>query len=660
MATKRGSHSVIIGMLLCWSLVAAGQEFAGGTGAGGDPYQIATAEHLLGIGDDPNLLDKHFVLTADIDLSEYAFERAPLAPAADPGASFFEGDPFAGVLAGNGHVIRHLHVEGESFLGLFGGLADEAVVSGLGLEDCLIQGQYNVGGLAGYNEGSVSDCYSTGQIAGDFWVGGLVGENYGSWRVRDSHSYGWGHVSECYSEATVSGITDSVGGLVGYNGGTIWDCHSVGEVAGGLYCIGGLVGSNREGMVSGCTSSGSATGNSQGVVIDGSLIDASWGIGGLIGENHNGHVSNCFSTGAVEGVYHVGGLIGVSDDGSVSNCYSIGAVTAEGFAGGLIGFGRTDPVRCFWDVETSGEAGSERGTGLTTAEMQTIETYLEAGWDFVDESANGTAQMWSMPPEGGYPALRVLAGYEPVLPQGQGTSDDPFLITNAMELGSVGHRPRAFYRLDADLDLAGIIWSVAPVPAFAGHFDGNGHRIRQLFIEDDGVVGLFGYLGSEAVVSDLGLESVAFEDRGEDVGSLAGVNYGTLATCYCTGSVSNFSFVGKLLAYNHGHVVNCYGIGNTNTGYTVRGRQIPAGVLIGRNDGDVSTSYRRGRSVGELWFDGTTVNDLALAEMQDIETYLNAGWDFAGETDNGTEDLWTICAGQDSPHLHWEGVVCDQ
>jgi len=48
------------------------------------------------------------------------------------------------------------------------------------------------------------------------------------------------------------------------------------------------------------------------------------------------------------------------------------------------------------------------------------------------------------------------------------------------------------------------------------------------------------------------------------------------------------------------------------------------------------------------------------AEMQDLDTYLDAGWDFVGETDNGTEDLWTICPGQDSPHLWWEDIVCDE
>ena len=35
-------------------------------------------------------------------------------------------------------------------------------------------------------------------------------------------------------------------------------------------------------------------------------------------------------------------------------------------------------------------------------------------------------------------------------------------------------------------------------------------------------------------------------------------------------------------------------------------------------------------------------------------TFLEAGWDFVGETENGTEDVWWILEGQDYPRLIWE------
>ena len=59
----------------------------------------------------------------------------------------------------------------------------------------------------------------------------------------------------------------------------------------------------------------------------------------------------------------------------------------------------------FWDIETSGQTTSDGGTGKTTAEMQTSSTFLEAGWDFVDETENGTEDIWYISEGEDYPRL---------------------------------------------------------------------------------------------------------------------------------------------------------------------------------------------------------------------------------------------------------------
>nr|MBP7052946.1 hypothetical protein [Phycisphaerae bacterium] len=52
-----------------FSLDAVAQrKYAGGVGEPNDPYQIATAADLIALGETPADYDKHFVLTADIDL----------------------------------------------------------------------------------------------------------------------------------------------------------------------------------------------------------------------------------------------------------------------------------------------------------------------------------------------------------------------------------------------------------------------------------------------------------------------------------------------------------------------------------------------------------------------------------------------------------------
>ena len=51
-------------------------------------------------------------------------------------------------------------------------------------------------------------------------------------------------------------------------------------------------------------------------------------------------------------------------------------------------------VASFWDIETSGQDKSDGGTGLTTAEMQDINTFLDAGWSIVEVTENGTDNNW--------------------------------------------------------------------------------------------------------------------------------------------------------------------------------------------------------------------------------------------------------------------------
>jgi len=46
--------------------------------------------------------------------------------------------------------------------------------------------------------------------------------------------------------------------------------------------------------------------------------------------------------------------------------------------------------------------------------------------------------------------------------------------------------------------------------------------------------------------------------------------------------------------------------------------------------------------------------DCSLPRADAITVCLKAGWDFVGETANGTEDIWWILEGQDYPRLWWQ------
>ncbi len=321
----------------------AQRKYSGGTGEPNDPYQIATAADLIALGETPEDYDNHFLLTADIDMD----------PNLGGGKVFDKAviapdweTRFIGVFDGNDHTISHLTIKGEErFLGLFGSLGYGAEVKGIGLLDVNIaaSGSY-VGALVGWlYAGKVTHCYSTGLVCGWHAVGGLIGYSIAQ---GGSRAGPWvGYIAESYSTATVVGHME-VGGLVGQN----WEytLHSYGN------------------PIVQCYSKGSVYGDST--------------VGGLVGGN-TGRVTNSYSTGAVSGTgVYVGGLVGgYEDEGNV--------------------------VQCFWDVQASGQATSYGGTGLTTAEMQMARTFLEAGWDFAGETANGTEDIWWILEGKDYPRL---------------------------------------------------------------------------------------------------------------------------------------------------------------------------------------------------------------------------------------------------------------
>ncbi|MBP7052226.1 MAG: hypothetical protein KBE65_14535 [Phycisphaerae bacterium] len=254
--------------------VLAAAQFAGGTGEPNDPYRIATAEQLCSIGSDPNLLDRHFVLTADIDLDPNlpggkVFDRAVVAPDGDPITEGYQGAAFSGVFDGSDYTISNLRIRGACYLGLFG--QNSGVVRNVGVEDADIAGSgYGVGAVAGANLGAMVKCHSTGQVAGKDhgFVGGVIGLN-------DT-----GRVILCYSRAATTGTGNAVGGLIGQNrDGYVTRCYSTGVVSGAGY-VGGLIGVNRNGCVIHCYSTGTVFG-SGGLV--GSSIDRGWSSSVVVG-----------------------------------------------------------------------------------------------------------------------------------------------------------------------------------------------------------------------------------------------------------------------------------------------------------------------------------------------------------------------------------------
>jgi hypothetical protein len=415
---------------VCLVSIPAEAHYSGGSGTPEDPYQIATAEDLVNLGETPEDYDKHFILTADIDLDpnlpgRRVFDRAVIAPDVNDEENGWQGTAFTGVFDGNGHTISHLTTTGGSDLGLFGKLSLKAAVSNLGLEALDVTGEWRVGGLVGQNEtgSSITSCYSTGTVNGSHWmgVGGLVGKNYGS--ITRSHSTGtitavgpvgglvgsnWGSITASNSGGIVVGECGSgfwpAGGLVGENAGSITSSYSTATVT-GCDLVGGLVGNNYIAPgIGGLTHPGSiAMSYSSGVV-----SGVGYNVGGLVGNNGNGSITTSYSTAMVNGDEGVGGLVGHNGGGKINASYSTGAVSGESYVGGLVGsnscYGLCGQITdSYWDIETSGEpnmcgyqkegsTGCDPDYGKTTAEMKQQSTFED--WDFVNAWGIGENQTY--------------------------------------------------------------------------------------------------------------------------------------------------------------------------------------------------------------------------------------------------------------------------
>ena len=145
----RPVYTIALLIALCLVSMPVYAKYSGGTGEPNDPYQIATAEDLMQLGETPEDYDKNFILISDIDLDPNlpgckVFDKAVIAPDKYPGIGF-QGTRFIGVFNGKNHTISNLVIMGEEYLGLFGLLGSRSIIQNMGLEDVDVNGTNRVG-----------------------------------------------------------------------------------------------------------------------------------------------------------------------------------------------------------------------------------------------------------------------------------------------------------------------------------------------------------------------------------------------------------------------------------------------------------------------------------------------------------------------------------
>lgn len=185
--------------------------------------------------------------------------------------SYMRGEDCIGGICGNedGGTIQNCYsaatVCGDSYIGGICGRSEGDSI----IENCYNTGYVygatrSIGGICGDNRATLQGCYNVGKVNGEFYVGGIVGESYGSGNTI------W--IKDCYNRGNVIGDTEKIGGIGGYIGRSLVEnCYSQATVSGNTN-VGGICGnSNKVDFQNAYYDSNLYTGNAIGYLKDATI-----------------------------------------------------------------------------------------------------------------------------------------------------------------------------------------------------------------------------------------------------------------------------------------------------------------------------------------------------------------------------------------------------
>ena len=203
---------------------------------------------------------------------------------------------------------------------------------------------------------------------------------------------------------------------------------------------------------------------------------------------------------------------------------------------------------------------------------------------------------------------------------GDGISSTPYLVTSAEDLMTIANvingnitnyyfddtenkYNNAYFKMTADIDMNGIVWSGIGMNGteFSGTFNGNYHTISNLNqnagVADGSRNGLFAIIGSNGKVENLSIKSASIFSESTPVkgsAAIAKVNKGTISKCMVFDSsiqLGDWVNLGGIAGQNDGTIEYC---GVVNTGFTRRWGGVSdqtIGGITQVNNGKVSRCY---------------------------------------------------------------------
>jgi hypothetical protein len=229
---------------------------------------------------------------------------------------------------------------------------------------------------------------------------------------------------------------------------------------------------------------------------------------------------------------------------AIAPTLTAGSVNRASHTAATIGFTTSEWGALYYTVVESGEnapaneavkAGTSLGTfapGAISGRAVTLTAGAKDIYVVVEDLAGNLSA----------PLKIEAAAFDLPFSGGEGTADDPYLISNAAELDAVRGFLDSHFKLANDIDLTsygagyngGAGWSpigkegVNPnwnMNAFKGTFDGDGHTISGLYIDNifsgTNFFSLFGKV-SGATIKNLGVTEVNINSTSQQTGAIAG------------------------------------------------------------------------------------------------------------------------------------------
>lgn len=292
-----------------------------------------------------------FSLQTDLDLTDAAVMPVPL---------------FCGIFEGNGHEIRGVELQySGSDLGLFRYVEEGAVIRNLHVSGNINADAQSeqVGGIAGVNRGTITECSFSGSVTGKQAVGGIVG-----------HNEAGGQIESCQNHAEVTGIK-MTGGIAGLQEGSILSCINHGNIN-----------TEPDNIVESDDSNEyiSLDRDSLRSNLSEEQIQDTGGIAGF----SEGTIYGCKNLGMIGSERmgdYVGGIAGRQDSQLVS-CENEGKVIGRRYVGGIVG--QSEPyLRFLYEEDTLDqlEKSMDMLSGIKDELSKTLDTTSDQTFDHFDE-----------------------------------------------------------------------------------------------------------------------------------------------------------------------------------------------------------------------------------------------------------------------------------